>query len=125
MSLTCDCDIDWCPDAGDWYWCGIVGDYKPLNTKRRKRCCSCEKLIDLGSLVIEHGRVRTPKDDVEINIYGDDGSIPLASSWMCEKCSDHFFSLEALGYCVDPKENMEGLLTEYINKDKHKKEETV
>ena len=113
MGLTCSCDSDWYPEPGDWYLNGSFSDYKPLPFKIRKRCCSCKNLINVGDLSIEHKRVRVPKHDVEINIYGDDGEIPIASDWMCETCGDLFLSLTELGYCVNPRDDMHELIKDY------------
>lgn len=113
MSLMCGCDVDWDPEPGDWYWNGVRG-YAPLPFKRRRRCCSCGDRIEIGALAVEHTRVKIPDDDVEVSIYGEDGEVPLASDWMCEKCGDLYFSLSDLGYCVNPQDNMHEVLREYV-----------
>lgn len=113
MGLMCECDTDWYPVPGDWMWSGGSGAYVPLTTKRRKRCCSCKDLIDVGALTIEHPRARVPDTDIEIKIYGDDGEIPIASDWMCERCGDLYLSLDELGYCVNPRDDMRELVKEY------------
>ena len=115
MSLACDCDYDWYPEPGDWYWSEVTHQYSPLPFKQRKRCCSCRALIDLGALAVEHPRVKVPATEVEIKIFTDVGEIPLASDWMCETCGDLFFSLTELGYCVGPRSNMHDLVKEYTN----------
>jgi len=115
MGLTCDCDTDWYPEPGDWMWSDSVSDYMSLSGKRRKRCCSCKELIDVGSLVTRHNRVRIPDTDIEVRIYGDDGEIPIAPDWMCERCSDLYLSLEELGYCISPRDDMRDLVKEYAN----------
>ena len=33
--------------------------------------------------------------------------------YQCEACADQYFNLTALGFCVDPCENMFDLLREY------------
>lgn len=113
MGLACGCDNDWYPDPGDWFFSGGTNKYVPLSTKRRKRCCSCKELINVGALAIQHPRSRVPDDDIEINIYGDDGEIPIAPDWMCERCSDLYLSLDELGYCVSPRDDMRDLVKEY------------
>jgi len=114
MGLACECDTDWCPEPGDWMWSGDVSDdYKPLTGQRRKRCCSCKELIDIGALVIEHGRAKIPESEIEISIWGEDGQIPIASDWMCECCGDLYWSLDELGYCVSPREDMRQLVKDY------------
>jgi hypothetical protein len=113
MSLSCECDSDWYPEPGDeLYSCGVQ-EYSEFTLKRRKRCCSCSEFIEIGSLCVEQQRYKVPEDDIEINIYGEDGEIPISSHWMCEQCSDIYFSLEELGFCVWPGLNMNELLLEY------------
>ena len=98
MTLSCDCDIEYIPEPGETTWYS-PREYSVLNTTRRKRCVSCCTLINNGSVVAEIHRFKIPLYDVEINIYGEDGEIPLASHYMCEECSDIYFSIEELGYC--------------------------
>lgn len=74
--------------------------YSVLETSKRKRCCSCKDLIDIGSTVAKFPRMRYPQNEVELNIYGEDGEIFLANHYMCEECADLFFSLDELGFCV-------------------------
>ncbi len=52
MGLSCDCDTDWAPDPGEWYWSDEPTDYKPLPFKRRKKCCSCKTPIKPGALAV-------------------------------------------------------------------------
>jgi len=54
-----------------------------------------------------------PLSDVEINIYGEDGEIPMASWFMCESCGDIYFSISELGFCVSLDESMQAALDEY------------
>jgi predicted RNA-binding Zn-ribbon protein involved in translation (DUF1610 family) len=115
MGLICGCNIDWYPEPGDWYWNGKVSDYEPLPFKKTKKCCSCGEKIKPGDLSIAHFRVKCPDSDIEVKIYGEEGEIPLASDWMCERCGDLFLSLEALGYCVNPREDMRDLIREYAD----------
>ncbi len=115
MGLACDCDTDWYPDPGDWKWYGSTGEYVPLPFKRRVRCCTCNELIDVGALALAHQRFQVPKTDVQIAIYGEDGEMPIPSRWMCERCGDLFLSLEELGYCVNPADDMRDLAEEYAN----------
>lgn len=113
MSLICGCDVDWYPEPGDWYWNNEPSDYKPIPFKRRKKCCSCGTLIDVGALAVEHTRVRVPDTDIEINIYGEEGEIPIASDWMCETCGDLYFSIVEIGYCVSPRSDMREIIKEH------------
>ena len=113
MSLTCSCDSDWDPEPGDWFWSKAASDYKPLPFKKSKKCCSCGEKIKPGDLSISHPRAKVPDTDVEVKIYGEDGEVPLASDWMCEKCGDLYFSLDDLGYCVNPRDDMRELVKQY------------
>ena len=99
MPLTCSCsgDYDWFYESPEFY---SIFDYK-----RRKRCCSCGDLIDIGSYA---GRF----ESYEFDEAGDEKY--LAPNWMCETCTDIFFTLEDLGYCIVLKsDNMKDLLAEY------------
>ncbi len=109
MSLSCDCsyDIDF-----DWYY-GDASDYHELDTTTRKRCKSCNDLIDIKALCISFERWRPPRGDIEIRIYGEDGEVPLATHYMCEECADLYFSLLELGYCVPINEPMKDLVAEH------------
>lgn len=113
MSLVCGCDTEWEPEPGDWCWDGVK-DYQPLPFKKRKRCCSCGGMIEIGSPAVEHTRSKVPDTDIEVKIYGEDGMIPVASDWMCERCGDLYFSLEEIGYCVNPREDMRRLVREHV-----------
>lgn len=111
MSLTCSCDIDY--EDGWWYW--VPEDYTTLNTSRRKRCCSCHELVEMGSTCAKFVRQRGPRTDIEENIHGDE--VPLAPYYMCEECSDLFFSLSELGFCLNigGNQNMHTLVAEYAD----------
>lgn len=107
--LSCSCDTD---DYG-WYF-ESPNDFTQLETKRRKRCCSCKELIDIGSLCVELARHRSPRNDIEEKIWGD--MVSLASYYMCESCGEILFNLGELGYCLylDTSENsMQTALKEY------------
>ena len=72
MPISCSCpDIDY---DGDGWWYYSPTDYASFPMKNRKRCCSCKS----------HS--------------GEE--VALASWWMCETCSDLFFSITEMGYCV-------------------------
>lgn len=107
MPLTCNCCED---DDAKWYF-DKPRYFTCLDTRRRKRCSSCGKLIDIGAECLKFTRWRNPKSDVEEDIYGDD--VPLAPLWMCKTCGEQYLNLDALGYCIDPTENMMELLEEY------------
>lgn len=107
MSLSCDC-----PDGGDYAWYYYTpDDYSTFPPRRRVRCCSCKTLISPGDTVGEFKRSRHPRTDIEERIYGECGEIWLAPNYMCETCTDLYYSLTELGYCItmDEGESMQDL----------------
>lgn len=111
MSLSCSCgDID--PSDYDWCWVDH-SNFKLMGLRdRRKRCCSCNELINSIDEVIEFYRRRATKNDIEENIYGEE--VPLASSFMCEECSGLYLALDELGYgCLDISQPMKDYIVEY------------
>jgi hypothetical protein len=112
MGLTCTCDSgDW-GEPGDKVW-GHPQDYAPLNRKRSKKCCSCGDKINVGDICCEVTRGKIPEYEVEINIYGEDGEVPMAPAYMCERCADLAFSLKDLGFCMQPWEDQRELVKDY------------
>lgn len=109
MSLSCSCD-----SSEEYSWSYTpANDYSILETSRRKRCSSCNNLIDLGSTVALFQIERPVRTFIEESIY-DDGWIPLANKYLCEECADLYFSLQDLGFsCVAPDENMKDLIKLY------------
>lgn len=107
MGLSCNCEQYL--EAGQTYWY-TPEDYTTLKTKTRKRCSSCIESIDVGSVAAEFQRVKVPGTDIELRISGEDGEIPRASSYLCERCADLFFSLNELGFCIDINEDMRELV---------------
>jgi len=105
MSLTCDCGY-----FSD-YWYIPDKDFKPLATKRRRRCCSCHSLIDVGADSIMLDRYRCPVNDIEERIYGDE--VPLAPRFLCARCGEIYLNLDALGYCYYLGDSLEENLKEY------------
>lgn len=125
MPLPCSCDFE--PEFGMWqveYWrTDYVVDFKPFLGERRKRCCSCNELINIGAMSIEFPRVRYPNNAIEAKIYGRDPDgcdweepwIRMAPIYHCEKCGEIFLNLNSLGFeCLKPVENMPEMLKEYI-----------
>ena len=109
MSLSCSCDSD-----GDYAWFySTPNDYTTLQTKRRRRCKSCNELIAIGSICTKFEIHRPPQSEVEERIYcGDD--VPLAPMFHCEECADMFFNLNELGFkCISPDEDVRQLVKEY------------
>ena len=94
MSISCSCG-----GGSDYPWYYMPpNDYSKLDTPKRKRCKSCGELIDKGATCGKFVRFREPNDDIEERIHGDE--VYLAPWFMCEDCTDFFFSLEELGYCI-------------------------
>lgn len=114
MPLSCSCDFD--PEPGQTCWYPANDDFEKLNTKRRQRCKSCGGLIDIGSDCLIFPRAKIPEYDIEIDIYGEDGEIPRAPVYMCEKCGEIYLNLVyTAGFeCLSPYENMPDMLREYI-----------
>lgn len=110
MSLSCSCpDLEYC----EWFFIQ-ADDFTTLQTSKRKRCKSCNELIDIGAMCLKFNRYRHPKDDIERYIYGyDDAEIPIASYYHCESCGDQYFNLTELGFCIDITDNIFDLLKEY------------
>ena len=108
MTLSCDCS--WNDDSADWYW-RHPNDYSELTTPRRRRCCSCNTLINLGSVVTKFHRYRSANSEIEENIYGDE--VPLASWYMCEECSDLYYTFTGLNFCIDIGDDMHDYPAQY------------
>jgi len=105
--LSCLCDYN---DDG-WYYISPNYHFKSFTHKRQKRCCSCNKLINIGAQCVEFDRYRPPISIVEERIYGDE--VCLASWWLCEWCGEVYFNLEALGYCMFLGDSMKENLEDY------------
>lgn len=103
--LSCTCNID---DGGWWYLTSGNITFHPLKTTKRKRCYSCKAIIDLDALCMQFPRYRSPKTEIEEQIYGDE--VPLAFAYLCESCGEIFLNLNAAGYCYfmgdDLRENL-------------------
>jgi hypothetical protein len=122
MSLSCSCDYDYDYDPGQWvYWFDNTLDFEPLDTTKRRRCCSCNKLIDIGSLCVKYGRARYPWNEIEARIVGDtffemngEPPIKIADHYHCERCGEIYLNLVDIGYeCLMPNEDMKESLKEY------------
>lgn len=111
MPLTCFCDDDIWPGTTCYM---RPDDYATLTGRRAIRCKSCGALVKPGATVIEWERFKIPGDDIEVKIWGEDGEIPRASQFHCERCADIYFSLRELGFeCIRPSENMPDLARQY------------
>ncbi len=111
MALSCSCDYE--PEPGMKCWqTGKDFSKMPL-LSRRKRCCSCKKLLEPGSDVVKIERNKIPDTDVEVRIYGEDGEIPLAPWYLCAKCGEIYLTLVEIGYeCIYPPDTL-AAQTEY------------
>lgn len=108
MGLSCDCDGD-----VDWYYC-TPDDYTSLAASKRKRCCSCNILIDVGATTVKFDRWRHPNSEIEERIYDEGGEVELANWYMCEECGDLYFSIVELGFCIQLGEDkMKEVVKEY------------
>lgn len=86
--------------------------FSKLETKKRKRCCSCNNLINIGDTIISFERARKSLTDIEERIYGDE--VSLANHYMCEKCFEIYLNLMDIGYNIDIDQNMNEYLKEYF-----------
>ena len=82
---------------GDYYdeWWYEPSDFSVLETKRGRRCVSCNSLIKPNDEVLQFRRFRRCQNDIEERIYGDD--VPLASWYVCEDCGYAYKSIIKLG----------------------------
>lgn len=95
--LSCRCDDI---TAARW-WYYPPADFTTMpGLKRRKRCISCNTLINKGAeYCVEFKRYRYPASEIEEKIVGDE--IPIPSYWMCPSCGEIFLNLSAAGFCLD------------------------
>ena len=103
--LSCSCKND-----SSW-WYELPDDFTKLETKKRKRCSSCNELIDIGTEVVRIDRWREALTDIEERICGQE--VHLAPIFQCVKCGEIFLNLTAYGYCVNPMDQMSELLEEH------------
>ena len=90
--LSCQCDIG----DSDWYYIHAE-DFETFKNKKRKRCCSCNELIDIGSDCVGFERFRDPYNEIEERIWGSE--VQIASWYMCFDCGGLYLTLQSLGYC--------------------------
>ena len=109
MSLSCYCS-EW--DGDGWFYIP-ADDYAPLATKRWRKCCSCKALIRPGELALKFKRFRSPESDIEERIHGDE--VPMTKWYACEECSDMYFNLTELGFCINLPDNFRKLVREYAD----------
>ena len=117
MSLSCSCDFDDDGEA-DWYW-WPPNEYSEYKMKRKARCCCecCNNMIAYGAITGTVRRTRSGtewEDDRGIAYMDDPESKSLANAYMCERCTDLYFSFVELGFdCVSPYEDMIQLAKDY------------
>ena len=106
MGLSCSCD-----DGGDvWYY--PPDDYTKMPPyPHRRRCFSCKDVIQWTAICTAFSVCRAPSSDIEEVIYGDE--VVAAPRFLCERCSDLYFSLDELGFCVNLGDDMRELVREY------------
>lgn len=112
MTLLCSCDFD----ISDYdYWQEGDSGFQPFVSKRRKRCCSCNSLIEINASSVEFYYFRSPRDEIEERIHGD--QVSLASDHMCEECAGLYYALSELGYdCLNIRHPMKEHIKELNRK---------
>lgn len=112
MSLSCSCDFD--ASNFEWWW-ENHSEFQSMKGKRRKRCCSCNELIDISADSVEFYAYRHPYNEKEECTLGYE--IPIESKYMCEECGGLYFSLSELGYgCLDITVNIKEHVRELNDK---------
>jgi len=101
MSLSCSCDYDY-----DWFY-EADDDFSTLETKRSRKCASCEKSIQPGETVLACACYRLARCEYEERRFGDE--VPMAPKYYCEACGEIYFNLSALGYCFSMSDLRERL----------------
>ena len=111
MGLSCECGDFEPGDLDEWWY--APSDYSTMpERKRRARCVSCKKPIENGATVTEFER-RRHANGFEYDKLGLE-EVPLAPYWMCETCSDIYFSLVELGFCMNiAEDSMQSCLRDY------------
>lgn len=100
MSLSCECEYN---DEPEWIWYK-PNNYSIFNSDVIEPCNSCGTDIITGDTCTKF-RVFDCTED------GDDEE--TASRYMCEECSDIYFSLDELGFCIGLGDDMHDLLADY------------
>jgi len=91
MGLSCECDFD-SYDYESWW---IPSDkFITLVLPRRKKCTSCNSVIQLADTAMPFYHYRRPNSDIEESIYGDE--VETAPTYMCESCGGLYMALELL-----------------------------
>ncbi|WP_294346921.1 hypothetical protein [Prosthecochloris sp.] len=119
MSLTCGWPTG---DYDSWFFEPAEEySFMPYRT-RRTRCCSCGSMLNSGDIVTEHICYRNARTAFEERIWGD--QVFLANKYLCESCSDIYFSLVELGYGFNLGDDMRDLLRDFQDIENARKVET-
>lgn len=106
MTLSCDCGYG---DYDQWF---IPADaFSVLDTKRSRKCPSCEQRIPVGATVLPLFCFRVPRGNYEERRFGDE--VPMANHYYCEKCAEIYLNLSAVGFCLNMDMDMREKLREY------------
>lgn len=108
MSISCTCDSD---GGYDWYYIADLTDFKPLNTKRGRKCCACKKPIKIGDDCVSLSRYRSPNSDIEDRIYGDE--VPMPTWYLCEECGGLAMALSDVDLCYSVEEPLKRQIQEW------------
>jgi predicted RNA-binding Zn-ribbon protein involved in translation (DUF1610 family) len=108
MSISCDCYYD--GDKYDGYYY-VPDDFTTLETKRRKKCISCKRLMNDGDVCVKFHCARAARCEYEENRFGEE--VQLAPVYMCEECGEIFLNLSAYGYCIELGDDMRECLQEH------------
>lgn len=109
MSLSCVC-YEWDMEPGSWMY-HPPQDFSTFQAKKRKRCVSCNVLIEIWADCLKFDRTRSPYTEVEERIMGDE--ILISPLFMCETCGEIYLNLQDIGYCLNLGDDMRSCLKEY------------
>lgn len=87
-----------CYDEYEYYVEEFKDGFQPLDTKRRKRCYSCKKVLEIGEVVLPFRSYRRARSYYEECRFDDE--VPLANKYLCEHCGEIWLNLNATGLCV-------------------------
>lgn len=110
MSLSCSCDL---MDFDEWFEPSTA--FRPLETKRSRRCMSCGYKLEVGSIVKKVRHYRGPESDFEERFHGDE--VPFAPKWLCRECGEYCDMIVDAGMCFTMGHNSETLgdqIEEYL-----------
>ncbi len=79
-------------------------------------------MLNSGDIVTEHICYRNARTAFEERIWGD--QVFLANKYLCESCSDIYFSLVELGYGFNLGDDMRDLLRDFQDIENARKVET-